>query len=154
MIRVVIVDDSEIVRRGFRLVLERAGDIEIIGEARDGHEAIALAQELNPDVMTMDIQMPHLNGMRATEQINVRRANIRLVMVSSTYDQATVQQAFKIGATGYVAKPEAFDELVPAVRAVYKGKVYLSAALANVAAQIGTATGALPPSDHPPTGTD
>ncbi len=144
MIRVVIVDDSEIVRRGLRLVLERAGDIEIIGEARDGREAIALAQELNPDVMTMDIQMPQLNGLRATEQINVRRANIRLVMVSSTYDEVTVRQALKIGATGYVAKPEAYDELVSAIRAVYKGRTYLSASLSRVAAAIGQNTNVPP----------
>ncbi len=145
MIRVVIVDDSELVRRGFRLVLERADDIQIVGEARDGWEAIALAQEQSPDVMTMDIQMPRLNGMKATEQINMRRANIRLVMLSSTYDEPTVRLALKVGATGYVAKPEAHDELVPAIRAVYQGKIYLSASLSNLANQIGQNDAMQPP---------
>ncbi len=149
MIRVVIVDDSELVRRGIRLLLNRADDIEIVGEARDGWEAIALAQEQNPDVMTMDIQMPRMNGMKATEQINVRRANIRFVMVSSTYDEPTVRLALKIGATGYVAKPEAYDELVPAIRAVCKGNIYLSASLSQVAAQVGQSAGRQPPRNPP-----
>lgn len=132
MIRVVIADEEEMVREGFRLLLRRAADIEVVGAARDGHEAVQLAQELYPDVVTMDIGMPRLNGLRATQQITIRRANTRILMVSSGYNEALIAQALQSGASGYVAKRGTFEALVPAIRAVRKGKSYFSASVSTL----------------------
>lgn len=126
MIRVLIADDNHLMREGFRALLRRAPDIEVVGEARDGHEAVEMAVQLLPDVITMDIKMPHLDGLRATQQIRAGCAPCRIIMVAMAWDKSLVQQALNSGATGYVAKAEAFEEVIPAIRAVYAGDTYFS----------------------------
>ncbi len=126
MIRVLIADDNHLMREGLRALLKRAPDIEIVGEARDGHEAVEMAAQLAPDVITMDIKMPYLDGLGATQQIRAACTPCRVVMVAMAWDKPLVQQALKSGATGYVAKSEAFDEMIPAIRAVHAGDSYFS----------------------------
>lgn len=125
MIRVVIADDHQLVRQGIRMLMERAPDIEVVGEARDGEEAIALAEQLNPDVLVMDITMPGMNGIEATE-ILVRKQGFAVVILSMHEDEALVRRAIAIGARGYVLKGSVADELLLAVRAASRGGTYLS----------------------------
>ncbi len=126
MIRVLIVDDNYLVREGFRAFLKRAPDIDVVGEARDGREALDQVAALNPDVVTMDIKMPHVDGLLATRGLRTACASCKIVVVAMAWDRGLVDQALKSGATGYVAKSEAFDELVLAIRAVYAGETYFS----------------------------
>lgn len=118
MIRVLIADDQALVRQGLRALLERAGDMDIVGEARDGQEAIALVQELNPDVVTMDLVMPHLDGFAATLEIVALGAQARVIIVTSLSDESTVARALRSGARRMVTKSQVFDDLIPAIRSV------------------------------------
>ncbi len=125
MIRLLIADDHKLVREGFRVILKREEDFRVIGEARDGLEAIGLAQELHPDVITMDLQMPCLNGLEATKRIRAAQADIRILIVAMSWDATLLRQAIVVGASGYVAKSD-LTELGAAVRTVYDNKRYFS----------------------------
>lgn len=131
-LRVLIADDHRIVREGLRSLLEAEPDIHVVGEAGDGREAIALARELQPDVVIMDIAMPLLNGVEATRQIVPELAQTRVIMLSVYADRRFVAEALRAGATGYVAKDCAYEELVRAVRAVVVGKTYLCPRITSV----------------------
>jgi DNA-binding NarL/FixJ family response regulator len=126
MIRVVIADDHHLVRQGIRSLLEGAGDIEVIGEAGDGQEAVMLVQKLSPDVLVLDIGMPRLNGVQAAEDIRSRRLPTRIVMLSMHTDRRLVQQSLRAGASGYVLKDSVLEELLLAIRAASRGYTYLS----------------------------
>ncbi len=126
MIRILIVDDQRLVRQGLRVLLDRVPDIEVVGEARDGLEAIVLCRKLNPDVVTMDIQMPNLDGLRAAERIKALGGKTEVVVVSLSSAASDVEQAMQKGAKGFVAKSEVYEELVPAIRTVCRGGKYLS----------------------------
>ncbi len=135
MISVLIVDNDPLVREGWRALLERTEDIQVVSEGRDGQEAIELASKLNPDVILMDIQMPRMNGLQATRRIVTGGAKPRVVIVTMHDEDSFLQQAFNIGASGFVAKADSFGELVAAVHAVHDGKKYLSHAVSQLDAK-------------------
>jgi DNA-binding NarL/FixJ family response regulator len=128
MIRVLVADDQKLVRGGFRLMLEQHADLEVVGEAGDGAEAVRLTRSLQPDVVLMDIQMPVLDGIAATEQI-VRSGSTR-VLVLTTFDvDDYVVEALRTGASGYLLKDVDPEDLVAAIRAVSAGELPLAPAV-------------------------
>jgi DNA-binding NarL/FixJ family response regulator len=131
MIRVVIADDHHLVMRGIRALLEQASDIQVIGEAGDGHKAVELAEQLKPDVLILDISMPRLNGILAVEHITALGLATRVVMLSMYPDEMLVRQALKKGAKGYLLKRSVPEELLLAVRAAQRGETYLSPEIAS-----------------------
>lgn len=126
MIRVILAEDHHLVRQGIRALLERADDIEIVGEAADGQEAIGLVQRLAPDVLVIDIAMPRLTGIQAVERIRALNATTQVVILSMYSDETLVRQALRNGAKGYLLKRSVAEELLLAVRAASQGDIYLS----------------------------
>ena len=131
MIRVVVADDHHLVRQGIRMLLEKANDIEVVGEAQDGQEAVEMAERLTPNVLVMDISMPRLNGTQATERIHSRGLATQVVILSMHADETIVRQALRFGAKGYVLKRAVAEELLLAVRAANLGDTYLSPPIAG-----------------------
>ena len=125
-IRVVLADDHHLVRQGIRALLEKSEDIQVVGEASNGREAVKLVEELTPDVLVMDIAMPCLDGIQAIEQVLATNADTHIIVLSMYSDKALVQQALKNGASGYLLKASVVEELLLAVRAASKGDIYLS----------------------------
>jgi len=126
-VRILLVDDHAIFRLGLRALLETEESIaEIVGEAGDGLEALALIAEKAPDVVVMDIYMPKLNGLEATKEIQERFPKTKVVILSSYADKVYVKEALKFGALGFVIKDAVFDELKVALNAVKNNKIYLS----------------------------
>ena len=130
-IRVLLADDHTLVREGIRLCLESMGDIEVVGEAADGREAVAKALELAPDVVLMDVSMPGLSGIDATEEIRRARPSIRVIGLSMYDAEEYVTRLLKAGASGYVLKRSAATELAAAVRAAHAGEAYLHPSVAR-----------------------
>ena len=126
-LRVVIADDQELVRDGFRLILETSG-VEIAGEARDGREAVYLARRRAPDVVLMDIRMPGMNGLEATRQLAGPEATDPIaVLILTTFDlDEYVLEALRAGASGFLLKDAGRDQLVEAVRAVARGDALIA----------------------------
>ena len=125
-IRVIAVDDHEVVLDGLCSLLNRQEDFEVVGTAKDGREAVDLTDRLHPDVVVMDVSMPGLNGVLATKQISAQGHQAR-VLAYSVHDSAEiVRQALENGARGYVSKASAVAELPRAIRAVASGEVFLS----------------------------
>lgn len=131
-IRIVLADDHHIVRDGLRSLLEEQGDMEVIAEAENGRDAVALAAELRPDVVVMDVGMPDLNGMEATRQVLERARGTRVVALSMHSDRRFVAGMLEAGASGYVIKDAAFEELARAIRAAVDGRTFLCPAVAGV----------------------
>jgi DNA-binding NarL/FixJ family response regulator len=129
MIRVLLADDQELVRSGFRLILELADGIEVAGEAADGREALNLAKELQPDVVLMDVRMPELDGIEATRRIRQAGLESR-VLVLTTFDlDEYVYAAVQAGASGFLLKDAPREQLVTAVRTVARGEALLAPAV-------------------------
>jgi DNA-binding NarL/FixJ family response regulator len=127
-IRTLIADDQQLVRAGFTLILKPHPDIEVVGEATDGHEAIALARELQPDVILMDIRMPRLDGLEATRRVlaDPARAATR-VLILTTFDlDSYVYDALRAGASGFLLKDAPPEQLVAAIRTVAAGDALLA----------------------------
>ena len=125
-IRVLIADDQSLVRAGFRLVLEHHDDIEVVGEASNGHEAVHSTARLRPDVVLMDIRMPELDGIAATAQITLRHPAAR-VLVLTTYDlDEYVYDALQAGASGFLLKDTPPEQLAGGIRAVAAGEALLA----------------------------
>ncbi len=133
MIRVIVADDHNLVREGIRALLEKAADIEVVGEAVDGQEAVELVQRVTPDVLVMDIAMPRLNGIQAVEQLRALGTATRIVILSMYSDEILVRQALQHGAKGFLLKGSVSEELLLAIRAAGRGAVYLSPAISDAA---------------------
>ena len=132
-IRVLLVDDHALVRQGFRRILEDEPDIEVVGEAGGGAEAIALDQRLDPDVVVMDMAMPEINGIHAAIDI-LRRAPDRRILILSMYaDDQYVVNALDVGVSGYILKNALETDLIRAVRALAGGGRFLSPELSDIA---------------------
>jgi DNA-binding NarL/FixJ family response regulator len=124
--RVLIVDDHKIFREGLISMLEKKPDIEIIGEAENGREAIRLFQELLPDIVIMDIVMPDMNGIEATRQISDKTTNAKIIGLSMHEDGRFAAEMLNAGASGFLLKDCAFEELVNAINTVKANGIYLS----------------------------
>lgn len=139
MIRVLIVDDHKLFRQGLSALLYSAADIQIVGEARDGLEAIALAHRLQPDVILMDIEMPEMDGIEATRQLVAEHTPSKILVLSMRTNAEHVQQAAASGAHGYVVKNSERRQLASAIRSVHAGHVACSPEIAQFFAQHGSA---------------
>jgi len=124
-IRVLLVDDHTILREGVRALLSVEPDIEVVGEASDGLEAVERVPKLHPDVVIMDMVMPRMNGLEATRQIKKRNPEVRILILSMYDDDEYVLQIIQAGASGYVLKRVATEDLVNAIREVHKGSSFL-----------------------------
>ncbi|MBI4788768.1 MAG: response regulator [Chloroflexi bacterium] len=121
VIRVLVVDDHQLFRQGLRVLLMKAKDIQIVGEARDGQTALELGQSLQPDVILMDIEMPGLDGIEATQALKGMRNPARILMLTMKTGESDVRKAAQSGAEGYVVKNSSRDELIAAIRSVHQG---------------------------------
>jgi DNA-binding NarL/FixJ family response regulator len=130
-LRVVLADDHEIIREGLRSLMEKDRHLEVVAEAGDGRAAVRLAKKLSPDVVVMDISMPGLNGMEATRQITAASPRTKVVALSMHSEKRFVVEMLRAGASAYVLKKCAFQELVQAVRAVARHGTYLSPQVAG-----------------------
>lgn len=128
--RVILADDHRIVRDGLRTILEQHG-VEVVGEAGDGREAVALAHLLRPDIAVVDVTMPELNGIDATRRITAEIPAVKVIGLSMNEDQRYVLAMLAAGARGYLLKNAAADELLLALHAVASGRRYLSPAVAS-----------------------
>jgi DNA-binding NarL/FixJ family response regulator len=134
-IRVLIVDDHEVVRRGLRGFLELQDDMEVVGEASDGAIAISLADSLEPDVVLMDLMMPNVDGLTAIASIRQSHPTTDIVAVTSFIEEDKVTAALEAGASGYLLKDASADEVADAIRAAFAGEVHLDPQVARVLAQ-------------------
>jgi len=130
-IRVLIADDHTIVRSGVHLLLEGETDIEVVGEALNGQEALVQAEKLQPDVILMDISMPEMDGLEATRQVKAHWPAINVLMLTMHRSDEYFFEALKAGASGYILKAADTDELVNAVRVVGQGEVFLYPSMAK-----------------------
>ncbi len=130
-LRLLVVDDQPIIRRGLALMLGAEPDIEVVGQAADGQQALELAAALKPDVVVMDLQMPHLGGVAATRTLGQRHPDIRVVVLTTFFDDELVFEAVRAGAHAYLLKDAAVDEVLDTVRAVHRGESRLSPQVAR-----------------------
>ncbi len=126
MIRILLADDHALVRQGFRLILSAQTDMEIVGEAGNGREAVELAEKLLPDIVVMDVAMPELNGIEATRRLAASTPRIRVLALSMHKDSVYVREILRAGARGYLLKDSIDSDLVSAVRSIARGDAYLS----------------------------
>lgn len=131
-IRVLLVDDHALLREGIRSLLENFDDLDVVAEAENGHQAVKLVRELKPDVVLMDIAMPLLNGIHATEQIRRERRCTHVLILSQHESDEYIRQALAVGASGFLLKDITASELVHAIRAVNKGESILSPAVTRL----------------------
>lgn len=131
-IRIIVAEDHRITREGLVRMLKEEQDIEVVGEAKNGREAVKLARELTPDLVIMDVTMPDLNGIDATRMIRDENKKTRVVALSMYSDKQFVQGMMQAGATGYLLKDCAFEELIKAIRAALSGQTYLSPDIAGI----------------------
>jgi DNA-binding NarL/FixJ family response regulator len=125
-IRLLLADDHTLVRAGFRTLLQNLNGVQIVAEAEDGHEAIALAEAEHPDIVLMDIAMPRLNGLEAMARILETQPHVRVIILSMHPNEEYVLRALRIGAAGYLLKDADLTELTLALRSVTQGQTYLS----------------------------
>jgi two component transcriptional regulator, LuxR family len=131
-ISIVIADDHKIIREGLKSLLEKQADLEVLAEAEDGLTAAKLAHKLHPDIVIMDVAMPVLNGIEATRQITAEVAGVKVIALSMHSDKRFVLQMLKAGASAYLLKDSAFEELITAVHTVVGNQPYLSPKIADV----------------------
>ncbi len=130
-ISVLLAEDHTVVREGLRLLIQADGDIEIVGEAKTGREAVRMAKDLQPEVIVMDIAMPLLNGLQATRQILKECPAMKVLILSAHSDAEYVEQVIEVGASGYLVKQSSGDVLSKAVRELKSGKTYFSPSIAK-----------------------
>jgi two-component system response regulator NreC len=128
-IRVLLADDHETVRQGLRLLIDRQADMEVVGEAANGRDAVAQASSLRPDVVLIDMSMPDMNGLQATRAMRDQRLPVAIVALTRYSDAAYAREMFDAGASGYVLKQSAAEQMLQAIRAVASGKRFRDSAL-------------------------
>ena len=131
MIRVLLVDDHRIVRKGLRVLLESSGEVSVVGECENGSDAVQDANELVPDVVLMDISMPGMDGATATRQITARHPHIKVLVLTMHKEPQRIKEMMDVGAAGYVVKSAAPEELLTAIRTVAGGQYYLQPEVAT-----------------------
>ena len=134
-IRVLLVDDHSVVRMGLRTFFDMLDDIEVVGEASDGSEGVAMARRLKPDVVLMDLLMPNMDGVTAIGRIKAEMPETEIVTRTSFIEEEKVTAALEAGASGYVLKDAEADEVATAIRAAYGGEVHLDPQVARLLAQ-------------------
>jgi DNA-binding NarL/FixJ family response regulator len=130
-LKVLIVDDHALFRRGLQMVLEQESDIDVVGEAADGHEAVEKAQELMPDVVLMDVRMPKRTGIEATQEIRDLLPHAKILMLTISDEEADLYDAIKAGASGYLLKEISIEEVADAIRSVWAGQSRISPSMAS-----------------------
>jgi DNA-binding NarL/FixJ family response regulator len=130
-LRVLIADDHALFRRGLEMVLEKEEDIEVVGEAHDGQQAVERATELMPDVVLMDVRMPRRSGIEATTQIKELVPHVRILMLTNSDEEADLYDSIKAGASGYLLKEISSEEVADAVRSVCEGHSRISPTMAS-----------------------
>jgi DNA-binding NarL/FixJ family response regulator len=130
--RIIIADDHRIVRQGLRALIEKHPDMQVMGEAATGREAVVMVRELLPDIILMDVSMPDMNGIEATRRIKSEYPQIRILALSMHSDRRFAMEMLKAGASGYLLKDSAFEEMAHAIRAVMSGHTYLCHKIADV----------------------
>ncbi|MCT4564392.1 MAG: response regulator transcription factor [Maledivibacter sp.] len=131
MIRVMIVDDQGLIRDGLKMILSLSEDIEVVGEAVNGEEAIDMLSRVNPDVILMDIRMPVLNGVEATKIIKEKFPAVKILILTTFNEDEYIFEGLKYGADGYMLKDVKSDEIIKAIKEVYKGNVLLQPEIAT-----------------------
>jgi len=130
-VKILLADDHTIVRQGLKLILSAHDDLEVVGEAANGREAVELAGKLRPDVVLMDVQMPELNGIEATKQMVAANPRVRILVLSMHKEAVYVREILRAGARGYILKDAIDTELLNAVRSVANGDGYISPAVSG-----------------------
>ncbi len=131
IIRIVLAEDHTIVRKGLRLLVEQQSGIEVIAEAADGREAVAAAEKFKPDVVVMDFSMPGLNGLEASRQIKQRAPNTKILILSRHGNKEYIKSILSAGASGYLIKKSAADELIQAIQTVQRGDTFLDPSISE-----------------------
>jgi DNA-binding NarL/FixJ family response regulator len=124
-IRILIADDHAMFRQGLRLLFEDHGDVVVVGEARDGHDALALTQRLTPDLLLLDVAMPGMSGLDVARQLHEAHSRTRVIVLSASVHRAEIPHMLKLGVRGIVAKESAVDLLLKAIRAVHAGEYWV-----------------------------
>jgi two-component system, NarL family, response regulator NreC len=131
VIKILLADDHTIVRQGLKLILAAHADMQVLGEAANGREAVDLAAKLHPDIVLMDVAMPELNGIEATRQMVAANARMRILVLSMHKESAYVREILRAGARGYILKDAIDTELLTAIRSVARGDGYISPAVSG-----------------------
>ncbi|MGG1551537.1 response regulator [Paenibacillus ferrarius] len=148
-IRVMLVDDQTLIRQGFSYVIGVQPDMALVGEAADGEEAVKLALAAEPDVILMDVQMPRMTGIQATQAILVQRPQTKIVILTTFNDEAYIYEGIRAGAVGYLLKDADTEDMLATVRAVYRGEaVFRSGLAAHVLTKLATSTAAAVPAQQ------
>jgi len=134
-LRILLADDHSVMRSGLRALLEREGNLEVVGEAANGRDAVSLSSTLSPDIVVMDVAMPVLNGIEAARSILRQAPTTRVVMLSMHSDESYVMRSLNAGARGYLLKDSAAAELLSALDAVSRGKSFFSSAVRRLLAE-------------------
>ena len=150
-IKILLVDDHKIMREGIRSMLEQESDLEVVGEAGNGREALDMFSETDPDVIIMDINMPDMNGTEATRQLRKISEKIKFIALSMHSDKYFVRDMLKAGASAYLLKDCSGQDIVTAIRSVYKGKSYLSPEITGVVIEDYVYKTSMNPSTEPST---
>jgi two-component system response regulator NreC len=134
-LRILLADDHIVMRTGLRALLERQPNLEVVGESENGRETVALAAALRPDVVVMDVGMPVLNGIEATQTIVTQNPTVAVVILSMHADESYVMRALKSGARGYLLKDSAAADLIGAIQAISQGKSFFSPKVSRILAE-------------------
>src|SRR6185503_12618155 len=129
--RILLVDDHHMIRQGLRVLLERQSDLQVVGEASDGRDAIEAVSQLHPDIVVMDLNMPGLNGIDAKRRIREEWPDVEVIVLSAHNDRSRIGESLRAGAAGYILKSAAFEEMITAVRKVIAGETYLGSGVSN-----------------------
>jgi DNA-binding NarL/FixJ family response regulator len=145
MIRLLLVDDESLIRRGLKALLKLEADLDVVGEAENGQVALTLIASLQPDVVLMDVRMPVMDGVAATKEITARFPTTKVLILTTFAEQHYIAQTLRCGAVGYLLKDTPSEELAQSIRAANKGYIQLGPGLGNVMGQIPDEVNSPPP---------